>query len=96
MQKTGLDRTVRRRAISCVVALFVLFLIPPESGEEEQPAVPGAVSFHKLATYDQPARVAYLAPRRKRQHVPRAEEVPEDYQNFAQGAGESDHPQSQA
>jgi cell wall-associated NlpC family hydrolase len=58
-----------------------------ESVEAEEPAVPRAVSLNEPATYNQPFRVAYLAPRRKRQHAPRAEET-ENYQDFAQGAEE--------
>ena len=63
-----------------------------ESAEDEElpPAVARAVPFDEPATYDQPVRVAYLVPRPKRQHPPRAERATQDYEDFPQGIEESD------
>ena len=58
---------------------------------EEEPAVPRAVPFDEAAASEQPLRVAYLAPRRKRQRAPRAQQGIEDYEDFPQGAEEPKH-----
>ena len=57
--------------------------------EEEEP-VPRAVPFDEAATSDQPFRVAYLAPQRKRQRAPRSDEAREDDEDFAQGSREAE------
>ncbi|MEO6970861.1 MAG: hypothetical protein ABI217_08200 [Chthoniobacterales bacterium] len=56
---------------------------------EEEPAVLRAVPFDEAAASDQSVHVAYLAPRRKRQHAPRNQEAFEDDDDFAQGLREA-------
>ncbi len=61
-----------------------------ETVAEEEESVPRAVPFDEVAASHQPVRVAYLAPRRKRQHAPRNNEASEDDADFDKGLREAE------
>jgi hypothetical protein len=64
---------MRRRAIVCAIGL-VLLSLAGSADARTRPREVSPITVGEAAASDQSVRLAYLAPRRKRQHAPRNQE----------------------